>query len=177
MAVPMWMQRKVRDVMLDFSYTKGYMALQEIQDKYPVEARKIIFTKSKKGSNQYSAKGRVYLEIPDKAFDRIENGGDFIPFSGVFTQNVSAHDRTSGKPKTRIRKILSTVMRKKAKSTRVKAHKRTYTNMKPVKLANGEWRILKGTPATKGKQPLTKAINKAMNNEYQIAEWIKQFLK
>ena len=33
------------------------------------------------------------------------------------------------------------------------------------------------TEPKRGKHPLTKAINKAMNNEYQIAEWIKQFLK
>ena len=65
----------------------------------------------------------------------------------------------------------------KPKTTSVKAHKRTYTNMKPVKLSTGEWRILKGMPATKGKAPLDKAVNKVMNNEFQIATWITQFFK
>ena len=177
MAVPMWMQEQMRDSMFEFAMTQGYKILQEIQKEYPEEVKQIIRQGTKKGSNQYEYRGKVKLEIADEAFDKIERGSEYAPFQGKYTQNVKRHKRETDKPKTRTRKIARAIMRRKPKTTSVKAHKRTYTNMKPVKLSTGEWRILKGMPATKGKAPLDKAVNKVINNEFQIAKWITQFFK
>ena len=157
--------------------THGDGILREIRTEYPEEVKKIAWEGTKKGSNQYEYKGKVTLKITDEAFDKIERGSEYTPFQGKYTQNVKRHKRGTGKPKTRMQKIARAVMRRKPRTTSVKAHKRIYTNMKPVKLSTGEWRILKGMPATKGKAPLDKAVNKVMNNEFQIATWITQFFK
>ena len=182
--VPMWMQKKVRDVMFDFSKDNAYKILREVAEEYPqffsgtsVSSNNNMSVKyTKQGSNQYQARGKVTFGIDDDLFDAIEVGSEFKPFSGTFTQNIKSHKREMGKPKGRIKKAVSKLRRSKPKTVQVQKHTRIYTNMKPVKLSTGEWRILTGTPATKAKKVVQKKVNKVMKNEREIVGYIKQFL-
>ena len=182
MAVPMWMQKRVRDVLYDYSMLKGNVIIKEIQQKYPEQAQKTSLTGSKIGSNQYVSRGRIFLGIEDEAFDAIENGTEETPIKGKYTQNVKKHKRELGKPKTRVRKLAQRIMRKKPKEVEVKAHKRNYVDMRPVQLPNGDWIIARTIPERKGDAPLTKAINKfwgngkGMNAEKEIAAFIRSRL-
>jgi len=180
--VPMWMQKKVRDVMFDFAKDKSYKLLRELAEEYP-QFFTDVFDPSlgpvkytKQGSNQHSARGKVTFEITNELFDAIESGAKFIPFSGTFNQNIKAHKREVGKPKGRMQKVIGTIRRSKPKMVQVQKHTRTYTNMKPVQLSTGEWRILKGTPAVKAKKIVEKKVNKVMKNQKEIVGYIKQFL-
>ena len=180
--VPMAIQKKVRDVMFDFAKDKAYKVLREVAEEYPQfftgafdpSLGPVKYTKQ--GSNQYQARGKVTFEISNELFDAIESGAEFTPFSGTFIQKIKPHKRELGKPKGRIKKAISKIQRSKPKMVRVQKHTRTYTNMKPVQLSTGEWRMLKGTPAVKAKKVVEKKVNKVMKNEREIGAYIKQFL-
>ena len=182
--VPMWMQKKVRDVMLEFAQDKADTILREVAKEYSQffsgssvsDNPNMFVTASKQGSNQYQTKGKVTFGIEDDSFDAIESGANFKPFSGTFTQKINSHKRELGKPKGRIKKVVSKLRRRKPRMVRVRKHTRTYTNMKPVKLSTGEWRILTGTPAVKAQKVIEKKVKKIMRNEKEIASYIKQFL-
>ena len=182
MAVPMWMQKKVRDIMLDFSKEHASTVLSEVAEEYPQffasasdpSLGPVKYTKQ--GSNQYQARGKVTFEISNELFDAIESGAEFTPFSGTFIQKIKPHKRELGKSKGRIKKAISKIQRSKPKMVRVQKHTRTYTDMKPVQLSTGEWRMLKGTPAVKAKKVVEKKVNKVMKNEREIGAYIKQFL-
>ena len=137
-----------------------------------------FFTNSNRGSNQHAVRSTMQFGFKDnEEADALEKGAPAKPFSGTFTQNVKEHKRELGKPKTSTQKIARTLRLKKKRSTTVKKHTRTYKNMKPVQLANGDWIISKGIPKRKGKQPLYKGISKIMKDDNHLARRLQQLIK
>ena len=155
--------------MIDRESFDGEIAKSLVSDKF--------FTNSNRGSNQFKVRATMKFGFENNEYaDALENGAKAKPFTGTFTQNVGEHKRELGKPKTRIQKIAKVLKLKKRRSTTVKKHTRIYKNMKPVKLASGEWRILKETPAQKKQAPLYKGITKILKNDEFLAARLKQLL-
>tara|TARA_R110000824_G_scaffold327401_3_gene514274 strand:+ start:684 stop:1229 length:546 start_codon:yes stop_codon:yes gene_type:complete len=180
----MWIQKKIRDALLEMTETKMHNVQRELAEEYPQFFKGGAFDPSlgriestTQGSNQYGVRGKVNLEISNEAFNDFESGSTAKPFSGTFTQKVKAHKRELGKPKGRVKKVISKMKRTKPNTVRVKKHTRIYKNMKPVKLSTGEWRILTGVPAIKGNHVVGKKVKKLLVREAEIAAWIQQYLK
>jgi hypothetical protein len=152
-------QRKVRDALVELCKVEAEKIMGGMHEKNP-HWKKGTFTHSNRGSNQFKVRSnmRFGFENNDEVH-ALEHGKKAIPFTGTFTQNVGEYKR-----------------KLKKRSTTVKKHTRTYKNMKPVKLASGEWRILKGIPAQKKKAPLHKGITKLLKNDRFIASALKKLL-
>jgi hypothetical protein len=177
-------QQKVRDAIVEICKKEAEDLMSEMLGKQNLD-REIansldsdkFFTNSNRGSNQFKVQATMEFGFKNNEYaDALENGAKATPFTGTFTQHVGEHTRELGKPKTRTQKIAKALKLKKKRSTTVKKHTRTYKNMKPVKLASGEWRILKGTPAQKKQAPLHKGIMKLLKNESLLATRLKQFI-
>ena len=178
-------QQKVRDAIVEICKKEAEDLMSEMIGKQNLD-REIansldsdkFFTNSNRGSNQFKVRATMEFGFKNNEYaDALENGAEATPFTGTFTQNVGEHKRELGKPKTRTQKISKALKLKKKRSTTVKKHTRTYKNMKPVKLASGEWRILKGTPAQKKQAPLYKGITKVLKDENFVASRLKQLIK
>ena len=172
--IPIEWQRMVRDALIEVSRGNVDQVTKKLQRQYPAIIEDIIIRSNKKGSNQFGLRGRVDVEVVGEEFDKLENGVPAEKFSGKYTQNVRKHKREVGKPKTRMQKIARTVMRKKPRTTNVKAHKRIYTDMKPVQLPKGDWIIASGTPDIAGKHHLANATKKVFTDESSLAQNLKK---
>ena len=169
-------QQKVRDALVELCKVGAEEIMGGMHEKNP-HWKKGTFTHSNRGSNQFKVQSNMKFGFENNEYaDALENGAKAKPFTGTFTQNVGEHKRELGKPKTRIQKIAKVLKLKKRRSTTVKKHTRIYKNMKPVKLASGEWRILKETPAQKKQAPLYKGITKILKNDEFLAARLKQLL-
>ena len=178
-------QQKVRDAIVEICKKEAETLMFQMIGR-KVKDREIakslvsdkFFTNSNRGSNQFAVRATMKFGFENNEYaDALENGAEAKPFTGTFTQNVGEHKRELGKPKTKTQKIAKALKLKKKRSTTVKKHTRTYKNMKPVKLASGEWRILKGTPAQKKQAPLYKGITKVLKDENFLAAKLKQLLR
>lgn len=183
MAVPKWMQKRVRDNMFDFSKAAVTKLQSQLEGANPniftaEFPANVTIDADKKGSNQHQFKGKVLFTMEHEAFEELENGAKFKPFKGVFIQRVKTHERKFNKPKSksRVKRAARFLLRRRKQRTSVKGHNRQYINMKPVKLNSGEWRILKGTPATKGRKTVYKKVRKLLT-EQEVATYIKTYLK
>ena len=183
-------QQKVRDAIVEICKKEAEGLMDELIGRTGAKglglgdekAKSLVadkfFTNSNRGSNQFAVRATMKFGFENNEYsDELEKGAKAKPFTGTFTQNVGEHKRELGKPKTRTQKISKALKLKKKRSTTVKKHTRTYKNMKPVQLASGEWRILKGTPAQKKQAPLYKGITKALKDENFLAAKLKQLLR
>ena len=170
-------QQKVRDALVELCKAEAEKIMGGMHEKNP-HWEKGTFTHSNRGSNQFKVRSnmRFGFENNDEVH-ALEHGKKAIPFTGTFTQNVGEHKRELGKPKTKTQKISRTLKLKKKRSTSVKKHTRTYKNMRPVKLASGEWRILSGIPAQKKEAPLYTGMTKLLKNDRFIASALKKLLR
>ena len=188
--IPMWMQKKVRDAIVEICKKEAEGLMSGMIGKAGAQgsglgdekAKSLVadkfFTNSNRGSNQFAVRATMKFGFENNEYsDDLENGAQAKPFTGTFTQNVGEHKRELGKSKTKTQKISKALKLKKKRSTTVKKHTRTYKNMKPVKLASGEWRILKGTPAQKKQAPLYKGITKLLQDKNFVSSRLKQLLK
>tara|TARA_Y100000310_G_scaffold114205_1_gene112708 strand:+ start:5851 stop:6408 length:558 start_codon:yes stop_codon:yes gene_type:complete len=177
MSFPIKIQQKIRDAVVELCKAEATKIMEDLVIEHP-EWTPGKFTNSNRGTNQYGVRATMKFGFENnEEADAIENGAAAKPFSGTFTQNVSEHTRDLNKPKTKTQKISRTLKLKKKRSATVKKHTRTYKNMRPVKLASGEWRILSEIPAQKKKQPLYKGISKVLAQESYLASQLKRRIK
>ena len=152
-------QQKVRDALVELCKVGAEEIMGGMHEKNP-HWKKGTFTHSNRGSNQFKVQSNMKFGFENNdEVHALEHGKKAIPFTGIHTQNVGEHKR-----------------KLKKRSTTVKKHTRIYKNMKPVKLASGEWRILKETPAQKKQAPLYKGITKILKNDEFLAARLKQLL-
>ena len=185
MPISIVIKKAIRDALVTFCKEQAEAVMADIIKKNTNDKElstslrsSKFFTNSNRGSNQYKLKSKMEFGFKDnEKADALEDGGKAEPIIGTFTQNVREHIREFGKPQSRRRKIARAVNLIKKQSTKVKKHTRTYKNMKPVQLANGDWIIAKMTLPRKKTQPLAKGINKIMEDESLIARRLQQLIK
>ena len=159
--------KQITDSVRDSIRKSASQVLKESDKEYIKINSKIPKTKfiTGKGSNQYSRKIRFGYNHKDVR--RIEEGEEAKPVTGIYTQNVKAHKRELGKPKTRMEKFkrAARFRKKPPRTTRVRAHKREYKNMKLVNLGGSDqWRVVSQIPAQKGKKYLEDAANEVFKD-------------
>lgn len=92
--------------------------------------------------------------------DKLQVGSPAKPVTGIYTHRVKSHNRKQGRSKQRVRQ-----------------HNKVYKNHIPVKLPDGQWRMVSKIPEVKATQPISKSVMKRLTGkagETLLADAIKQ---